>query len=140
MTHPVEAIASFMSLGGQKVPDDVDWDITTKDICQFLDRVDEEVEETYDASGYAGPEFKYQVGVDFAEVLDGFIDTAYVAFTGAIRVAGAEKAKAAWDAVVDANLSKVDGRYGPPIINPETGKIGKPEGWIAPDIEAIINN
>lgn len=140
MTHPVEAIASFMSLGGQTVPDDVDWDITTKDICQFIERVDEEIEETYDASGFHGPQFYAQFPVDFAGVLDGFIDTAYVALTGAIRVAGVEKAKAAWDAVVDANLSKVDGRFGPPIINEETGKIGKPEGWIAPDIEAIINN
>lgn len=140
MTHPVEAIASFMSLGGQKVPEDVDWDITTKDICQFIDRVDEEVEETFDAAGFHGPQFYHQLPVDFAGVLDGFIDAAYAALTGAIRVAGEEKAKAAWDAVVDANLSKVDGRYGPPIINPETGKIGKPEGWIAPDIEAIINN
>lgn len=139
MTHPVEAIASFMSLGGQTVPDDVDRGISTKEICRFIDRVDEESEETYQASGYVGPEFDYQIPVNHAEVLDGFVDAAYAALTGAIRVAGEDKAKAAWDAVVDANLSKVDGRYGPPIINPETGKIGKPEGWIAPDIEGIIN-
>lgn len=140
MTHPVEAIASFMALGGQVVPDDVDRDITTEEICRFIDRVEEEIEETFDASGFHDPAFRIQAPVNHAEVLDGFIDAAYAALTGAIRVAGEEKAKAAWDAVVDANLSKVDGRYGPPIINPETGKIGKPEGWIAPDIEAIINN
>lgn len=142
MTHPVEAIASFMSLGGQTVPDDVDTGITTFEICRFIDRVDEEAEETYQASGYSGPEFEFQdeTPVNHAEVLDGFIDAAYAALTGAVRVAGVDKARQAWDAVVDANLSKVDGRFGPPIIDPVTGKIGKPEGWIAPDIEAIINN
>lgn len=140
MTHPVEAIASFMSLGGQTVPEDVDRDISPKEIEQFIDRIDEEASETYDAASVLDFYDFNIVDINFAEVLDGFIDSAYAALTGAVRVAGVEKAKAAWDAVVDANLSKVDGRYGPPIINPETGKIGKPEGWIAPDIEAIINN
>lgn len=138
--HPVTAIAEFMSLGGQTVPDDVDFDITTMEIGKFLERVFEEANETFDASGFFGPEFQTQHPVNHAEVLDGFIDAAYAALTGAIRVAGVKKATAAWDAVVDANLSKVDGRFGPPGINPTTGKIGKPEGWIAPDIEAIINN
>ena len=139
MTHPVEAIASFMSLGGQTVPDDVDTSITPEEILPFIDRVDEESDETFVASGYTYEPVDHG-SIDMPEVLDGFIDTAYAALTGAIRVVGVDKAKAAWDAVVDANLSKVDGRYGAPIINPETGKIGKPEGWIAPDIEAIINN
>lgn len=140
MTHPVEAIASFMSLGGQTVPDDVDRGILPFEIEQFLDRVDEEALEVFDAGDLDHQFFRRDPIIDHAEVLDGFIDIAYAALTGAVRVAGVDKAKAAWDAVVDANLSKVDGRYGPPIINPETGKIGKPEGWIAPDIEAIINN
>lgn len=137
--HPVFQVAQFMDLGGQTVPRDVDFDITPEEILPFIDRVDEEVEETFVASGY-----DYEPGehgsVNLPEVLDGFIDAAYAAFTGAIRVAGLTKARVAWDLVVDANLSKVDGRYGAPIINPVTGKIGKPEGWKSPDIESLIES
>lgn len=140
MTHPVFQVAQFMQLGGQIVPRDVDFGINPKEIAKFVDRVDEEVEETYDAayinSAYEGTPYE----VNHAEVLDGFIDAAYAAFTGAIRVAGLTKARVAWDLVVDANLSKVDGRFGPPIIDLVTGKIGKPEGWKAPDIESLIES
>ena len=58
--------------------------------------------------------------------------------TGAIRKAGATKAALAWEAILDANLAKVDGRHGPVVRNEETGKIEKPEGWTAPDIEKIL--
>ena len=132
MNHPIDNVASFMILGGQMVPYDTDRDISKGDIRKFVDRIDEEVEETFEAT-FAREEIR------FAEVLDGAIDTAYVAMTLAIRLVGPEKARKAWDAVVDANLAKVDGRYGDPILNPKTGKIGKPEGWTAPDIEAIVN-
>lgn len=137
--HPVTAIAEFMSLGGQTVPEDVDFAISPREINQFIDRVDEEATETFDAAGMVGYIEQGSVAIDHAGVLDGFIDAAYAALTGAIRVAGVEKATAAWDAVVDANLSKVDGRFGPAVIDPVTNKIGKPEGWIAPDIDGIIN-
>lgn len=129
--HPVDLVAEFMKLGGQHFPDDTDYSITAEEIEPFLGRTEEEVQETISAT-YADYSPK------IAEVLDGFVDTAYVALTGAIRLVGPEKAKAAWDAVVDANLAKVDGRYGPAIIDPDTGKIGKPKGWTAPDIEAIV--
>ena len=132
MNHPIDNVASFMVLGGQYFPNDTDRDIQRTDIRKFVDRIDEEVEETFEAT-FAHEE------IEFAEVLDGAIDTAYVAMTLAIRLVGPLKARKAWDAVVDANLAKVDGRYGDPIINPDTGKIGKPEGWTAPDIEAIVN-
>ena len=52
---------------------------------------------------------------------------------------GEAKALAAWDAVVDANNAKIDGRYGDIVRDPDTGKILKPEGWQAPDIQAIID-
>lgn len=131
MNHPIDNVASFMVLGGQYFPNDTDRDISKSDIRKFIERIDEEVEETYFASA--------RNEIQIAEALDGAIDTAYVAMTLAIRLVGPDKARKAWDAVVDANLAKVDGRYGDPILNPETGKIGKPEGWTAPDIEAIIN-
>lgn len=130
MTHPIENIARFMELGGQIVPGDVDTGYARQELWPFIARVHEELQETTEALLHK----------DTAEVVDGFIDTAYVALTGAIRVAGNKKAKEAWDAVVDANLAKVDGRHGDVVRDPETGKILKPEGWTAPDIEGILNN
>lgn len=130
MAHPINHVARFMYLGGQAFPDDTDRNISREEIEKFLTRMEEEVYETVSAT--------YDEPVNIPEVLDGAIDTAYVALTLAIRLVGPAKARRAWDAVVDANLAKVDGRHGPAIINPETGKIGKPEGWTAPDIEAIV--
>lgn len=130
MTHPIESIARFMELGGQIVPGEVDHGYARQELWPFIARVHEEIQETTEALLYK----------DTAEVVDGFIDIAYVALTGAIRVAGNKKAEEAWDAVVDANLAKVDGRHGDVVRDPETGKILKPEGWTAPDIEGILNN
>lgn len=127
--HVVEEVADFMEGGGQFFPLDTDPSVLSAEVRQFLDRAQEEYRETFMAS--------YPT-VNIPEALDGFIDLAYVAFTGAIRLVGPEKAAAAWDAVSDANLAKVDGRHGEPIINEQTGKIGKPEGWTAPDIAAIV--
>lgn len=132
MSHPIDNIATFMVLGGQTAPRDTDRTITGTEFNQFIDRIVEEVNETAFSNNHTD-------GIDFPEALDGAIDTAYVALTLAIRLVGANKAREAWDAVVDANLAKVDTRHGAPIINPETGKIGKPKGWTAPDIEAIVN-
>lgn len=122
------SIATFMKMGGQTVPDDYDPAMFQREVTKFVDRVQEEVDEAHDAIA----------DLDDAAAVDAFLDMAYTAFTGAIRIAGKHKAAAAWLAVCDANLSKVDGRYGPPILDPYTGKIGKPEGWTAPDIEGIL--
>lgn len=132
MSHPIDNIATFMKLGGQTVPHDTDRTITWSEFEHFINRIAEEVNETSFSNHYTD-------GIDYPEALDGAIDTAYVALTLAIRLVGPAKAREAWDAVVDANLAKVDTRHGAPIINPETGKIGKPKGWTAPDIEAIVN-
>lgn len=138
MAHPVNDVAFFMHLGGQAFPEDTDRSITPADIRKFLARLDEEFIETHNAAHWREAPGA-DAAVNIPEALDGFIDAAYVALTGAIRLVGPRKAAKAWDAVVDANLAKVDGRFGPPIINEETGKIGKPAGWTAPDIEAIVN-
>lgn len=138
-------ISDFMTLGGQTVPEDVDETLTTEELLKFWERIDDELEETWDAIGYFNDYWQfYKVEEnlpprDIPEVVDGFLDIAYVAMTGAIRVAGAEKARLCWEAICDANLAKVDGRYGPVVRDEETGKILKPEGWIAPDIEGILN-
>lgn len=126
MFHPLYPIGVFMHAGSQ--PTDGS-EFSKQEILQYLARTGDEVEETF-------------LGIqdeDLVEILDGFIDTAYVALTGAIRAVGYDKARLAWDAVVDANLAKVDGRHGPVVIDNSTGKILKPEGWTAPDIEGIIN-
>lgn len=138
-THPIDAIANFMSLGGQTVPEGTDREVTRDEVDNFLIRVEEEVIETF--LGIHGKRVLHEIDApvgNIPETLDGFIDIAYVALTGAIRLVGADKARAAWDAVVDANLAKVDGRHGP-AYRDENGKIQKPEGWTAPDIEAIVN-
>lgn len=125
----IQDVAKFMYLGGQYVPSDHNRGASYRDLIQFLARVRSEVSETQD-----GIEEN-----EHAEIVDGFLDIAYAAMTGAIRKAGAKKAQLCWEAICDANLAKVDGRYGPVVRDEETGKILKPEGWIGPDIEGILN-
>ena len=131
--HPIKDVADFMVLGGQLVPPGVDHSLDYPTIGHFIDRILEEVKETMASFDQETEEF------DYAELVDGFIDTAYVALTGAIRAVGREKAAAVWDAVVDANLAKVDERHGPVVVDDETGKILKPEGWEPPNVEEIVN-
>lgn len=124
----IQRIAKFMEAGGQTVPDSLDLEVPVVEMQQFCERTLDEVEETILALREANP----------AEVLDGFLDTAYAAFTGAIRFAGVASTEQAWEAIVRANESKIDGTYGPVVQDEETGKILKPEGWKAPDIEGIL--
>lgn len=120
-------IADFMRAGGQKVPAKPEKSVP-KDVDRFVDRVREEIIETTTA----------YFMTDKPEVVDGFLDTAYVALTGAIRVAGEKKARECWEAIMRANTSKIDGTYGPTVRDEHTGKILKPEGWTAPNIESIL--
>lgn len=124
----IHRIASFMKLGNQTVPNDYDSQMFQWQVTQFVDRVQSEVNETEDAIE----------ALDDAAAVDGFLDAAYAAFTGAIRIAGVDKAAEAWEAILDANMAKVDGRFGPVTNDPYTNKIEKPEGWTAPDIEGIL--
>lgn len=132
MSNPVKDVGQFMQLGGQTVPTGLDKSLDPGEMFRFVRIVESEVSETRDAIFTPGE-------IDWPEAVDGFLDIAYAALTGAVRLVGVEKASEAWYAIVDANLSKVDGRYGDPILDPTTGKIGKPEGWKAPEIERIIN-
>lgn len=122
-----DEIANFMKAGGQVVPETPEKEVSAS-VITYIDRVQEEVEETRDAW------FVNRV----PEAVDGFLDTAYVAITGAIRIAGVEKARECWEAIMRANTSKIDGTYGETITNPKTGKILKPKGWKAPDIKGIL--
>lgn len=122
-----DEIALFMRAGGQPVPDSPTPGAPT-DVLTFIERTKDEIKET-SAGWYMN---------DTAEVVDGFLDTAYVAITGAIRVAGVKKARECWEAILRANTSKIDGTYGETVTDPNTGKILKPEGWKAPDIKGIL--
>lgn len=139
-------ISDFMLAGGQHVPGRPNWTPSPFEIDQYISRVESEVEETITAT-WGGPEDYVKAEAtgetfnpipDVPEVVDGFLDIAYAAFTGALNVAGLEKTRACWEAIVDANLAKVDGRFGPAITDPESEKILKPIGWKAPDIEGIL--
>lgn len=121
-------VAKFMYLGGQTVPDDVD-DVGEEEMFKFFRRVEDELYETDDGI----------LDGDDVEIVDGFLDIAYAAMTGAIRKAGAKKARLCWEAICDANLAKVDGRHGPVVRDESTGKILKPEGWQEPNIKEILN-
>lgn len=124
MTDAIRSVARFMKLGGQEVPDTSETIIRFPEKHAFLERLFEEYEEGTES--FTVP-----------ELVDAFLDAAYVAFTGAIRFAGEEKAIECWEAICNANLSKVDGSLGPVVRN-EHGKIMKPEGFQAPDIEGIL--
>lgn len=122
--HPIDTVAQFMFLADQ-IPEDYD-----PDMSDFLERTSEELAETLEA---------VEEG-DEAGILDGFLDIAYAALTGAVAAAGGPmEARMAWDAVVDANLSKVDGRLGP-VRKSASGKVLKPEGFVAPDIQKILDD
>lgn len=122
-----DEIALFMRAGSQKVPDFPTRGVPPE-VIEFVERTKDEVDETYTG---------WRIN-NTAETVDGFLDTAYVAITGAIRVAGVEKARECWEAIMRANTSKIDGTYGETVTDPKTGKILKPEGWKAPDIEGIL--
>lgn len=125
--HPTEQVAKFMEEGGQTVPLTTDYTVANE-FGDYAQRVQDEVDELTEA-------MKDQ---DVPEMLDALIDTAYVALSGAVRLVGKQKAHAAWNAVSKANWRKVNGDLGPVVRDEETGKILKPEGWWAPDIESIV--
>lgn len=139
-------ISEFMQRGGQTVPSDVDREVTTEELLKYWERVDDELQETWEAICYPEDDWGFplphhdQPPRDIAETVDGFLDIAYSALSAAIRIAGDDKAYKAWWEVIHANLNKVNGVYGPKILNPDTGKIEKPEGWVAPNIERILND
>lgn len=141
MIKSLAKIEQFMQAGGQITRRSrVDNLLEQDSILNYVERMWDEARETEEAANldniYDGLSDSVN---DEAELVDGFLDTAYVAFTGAIRVVGLEKTLECWNAIVQANDNKINGRFGDIIVDPDTGKILKPEGWQAPDIEKIIN-
>lgn len=116
-----DAVAAFMEAGGQIVGQE-----NVKYIhlyrWTYLNRVDDELTETCRAITHD----------DDVEIADGYADMIYAAMTGLLNLAGREKAEAIFQAVVDANSSKVDGSLGP-VRRDKNGKILKPAGFVSPN-------
>lgn len=121
MKNSWDAVAAFMEAGGQVVGQKVH---SIEGLRKYYGRVSEELFETREAI-----EDVYKTEVD---VVDGYADTIYAAMTGLLNLAGRDKAERIFQAVVDANSSKVDGSLGP-VRRAENGKILKPAGFVPPN-------
>lgn len=74
---------------------------------------------------------------DPVETADGLLDIIVVAWGSLLKYFGHDKAKRMADEVVRSNLDKINGKHGP-VVKRGDGKIMKPEGWVPPQISAII--
>ena len=72
---------------------------------------------------------------DRVEQLDALVDILVVTM-GAIRAAGWD-GEGAWKEVMDTNFAKIDPDTGK-VRKREDGKVLKPEGWSAPQLEQFI--
>lgn len=121
MKNTWDAVAEFMEAGGQIVGQE-GYDINERG--EYYARVAEEVIETWRAMN--------SFSQSRIEIADGYADTIYAAMTALLNLAGREKAEQIFQAVVDANSSKVDGSLGP-VRRDENGKILKPAGFVPPN-------
>ncbi|MBO0676848.1 hypothetical protein JRC04_05170 [Mycolicibacterium sp. S2-37] len=114
----------FMRLAGQNTEggDFVDYDI--RDLRRGL------LEEEY-AIEYLDAEFDD----DLVATVDALLDIIVVSWGTLLAYIGEERALAAAAEVVRSNLDKVTGE----IKRAPNGKILKPEGWVGPDIEGVVN-
>lgn len=121
-----EDVAAFMEMGEQPFPKTPPETIAPEHGA-FHDRVIEEVNESREALEHG----------DITELLDAYIDIVFTATSAAIALVGLDAAKLACDAVVRANLRKVDESFGP-VEKDADGKIQKPAGWKHPNIAGIL--
>lgn len=112
-----DAVAAFMEAGGQTVGQEID-----HDRFQYFIRTDAEVMETCIAI----------LDDNDVEIADGYADVIYAAMTGLLNLVGRDKAERIFQAVVDANTTKIDGSLGP-VRRDENGKILKPAGFVPPN-------
>lgn len=121
MKNTWDAVAEFMEAGGQIVGQNR-YDIGEQ--RKYYRRVAEELLETREA---INDDSKSEV-----EIADGYADTIYAAMTALLNLAGRDKAEKIFQAVVDANTTKIDGSLGP-VRRDENGKILKPAGFVSPN-------
>ena len=98
---------------------------STDNYNMYLDLITEEYEELQDAIE----------ANDKIEQLDALVDILVVTM-GAIR-AGGFNGEGAWKEVMDTNFAKIDPDTGK-VRKREDGKVLKPEGWKAPQLEKFL--
>ena len=76
---------------------------------------------------------------NFPEAVDGLIDMLWVILGTLYTYVGPDTALELLKEVARANLSKVDGSLGD-LVKDNNGKVVKPQGWTAPDIEGVLGN
>ena len=91
----------------------------------YLSLIDEEVGELVEAVA----------ADDKVEQLDALVDILVVTM-GAIRAGGFD-GEGAWKEVMNTNFAKIDSETGK-VRKREDGKVLKPEGWKAPELEPFL--
>ena len=118
MTNPFQDQARFMRACDQTVG------VENRDqYALYLDLIREEVQELEDSQHPVSD-------------LDALIDILVVTI-GAIHSMGAD-AEGAWNEVMRSNLAKIDPESGT-VLKREDGKVLKPAGWTAPELDPFLN-
>lgn len=73
---------------------------------------------------------------DLVEYVDGLFDVIVVAYGSLLGTIGPRAARAVAAEITRSNLDKI-GPDGPYVLR-DDGKVGKPDGWRAPQIEAVL--
>jgi predicted HAD superfamily Cof-like phosphohydrolase len=121
-TNVFEDQKTFMQAGDQSVDT-----YNKQQLDLYVSLIDEELAEVKE--GIANN--------DRVEILDGLIDTIYVAI-GALNSLGVN-IQGAWDEVQRSNMSKVDPESGK-LLKREDGKIMKAAGYSAPVLEPFVKD
>ena len=118
MTNPFKDIDTFHTACDQE-PNEANYKM-------YLGLIAEEYNELADAIA----------ADDQVEQLDALVDILVVTM-GAIRAGGFD-GEGAWKEVMDTNFAKIDPDTGK-VRKREDGKVLKPEGWKAPELEPFLN-
>lgn len=121
MTNPFRDQEKFMRACDQSVTGD------TAQFDMYVRLIEEEHKELLEALA-AG---------DTVETLDALVDILVVTI-GAIHSAGFD-AEGAWKEVMRTNFAKIDKETGK-VRKREDGKVLKPLGWTAPNLEPFLKN
>jgi predicted HAD superfamily Cof-like phosphohydrolase len=102
----------------------------------YLKLIKEEYNELLEAQGLNQNHDRIEyLPVDEIETLDALIDILVVTI-GAIHSMGSD-AEGAWKEVMSTNFAKIDKETGK-VRKREDGKVLKPTGWVAPNLESFI--
>lgn len=117
MTNPFQDVDIFQEA--------CDQDPSMDNYVMYLNLINEEFEELKEAVS----------ADDKVEQLDALVDILVVTI-GAIRCAGWD-GEGAWEEVMKTNFAKIDPETGK-VRKREDGKVLKPEGWKAPELEQFL--